>query len=142
MVIEEFFIEETPEPVDVYNFQVEDYHTYFVGDCKVWVHNADYNDSNPRVNDILKDKKIKETKSKSLLQYEDVSGDGYNKALSDFNHLECSGTKQIDVSSGGEGMRGYLNDGRSVIVRPTSKTSGPTLEIQFNSSRRIIKIRY
>ncbi len=142
LVIEEFFIEETAEPVDVYNFQVEDYHTYFVGDCKVWVHNADYNDSNPRVNDILKDKKIKETKSKSLLQYEDVSGDGYNKALSDFNHLECSGTKQIDVSSGGEGMRGYLNDGRSVIVRPTSKTSGPTLEIQFNSSRRIIKIRY
>lgn len=39
LVIEKFFIEETAEPVDVYNFQVEDYHTYFVGDCKVWVHN-------------------------------------------------------------------------------------------------------
>jgi hypothetical protein len=41
LVIEEFFIEETAEPVDVYNFQVEDYHTYFVGDCAVWVHNAE-----------------------------------------------------------------------------------------------------
>ena len=42
LVIEEFFIEETAEPVDVYNFQVEDYHTYFVGGNKVWVHNANY----------------------------------------------------------------------------------------------------
>ena len=24
----------------MYNFQVEDFHTYFVGDCAVWVHNA------------------------------------------------------------------------------------------------------
>ena len=41
LVIEKFFIEETAEPVDVYNLQVEDYHTYFVGDCAVWVHNAE-----------------------------------------------------------------------------------------------------
>lgn len=41
LVIEEFFIEETEEPVDVYNFQVEDYHTYFVGENKVWVHNLE-----------------------------------------------------------------------------------------------------
>lgn len=40
LVIEKFFIEETTEPVDVYNFQVDDYHTYFVGDFAVWVHNA------------------------------------------------------------------------------------------------------
>ena len=26
----------------VYNFEVEDYHTYFVGQGEVWVHNADY----------------------------------------------------------------------------------------------------
>lgn len=42
LVIEKFFIEETSEPVKVYNFQVEDYHTYFVGGCAVWVHNAEY----------------------------------------------------------------------------------------------------
>ena len=41
LIIEEFFIEETVEPVDVYNFQVEDYHTYFVGENEVWVHNAE-----------------------------------------------------------------------------------------------------
>lgn len=39
MFVEKHRIEELDEPVDVYNFQVEDYHTYFVGDCAVWVHN-------------------------------------------------------------------------------------------------------
>lgn len=43
LIIEKFFIEEAAEPVDVYNFQVEDYHTYFVGNCAVWVHNAECN---------------------------------------------------------------------------------------------------
>jgi len=31
----------TEDLVSVYNFQVEDFHTYFVGDCAVWVHNAE-----------------------------------------------------------------------------------------------------
>ena len=31
----------TDKPVKVYNFQVEDFHTYFVGNCKIWVHNND-----------------------------------------------------------------------------------------------------
>ena len=45
LFVEKHRVEEFDEPVDVYNFQVEDYHTYFVGDCAVWVHNAssDYN---------------------------------------------------------------------------------------------------
>ena len=41
LIIEDYYLELTEEPVSVYNFQVEDYHTYFVGDCVVWVHNAD-----------------------------------------------------------------------------------------------------
>ena len=45
LFVEKHRIEELHEPATVYNFQVEDYHTYFVGDCAVWVHNAssDYN---------------------------------------------------------------------------------------------------
>ena len=39
LLIENYNIEETENLVDVYNFQVEDFHTYFVGDCAVWVHN-------------------------------------------------------------------------------------------------------
>ena len=32
----------------VYNFKVEDYHTYFVGDCSLLVHNAEYSPTKPR----------------------------------------------------------------------------------------------
>ena len=33
-------LELAKNPVKVYNFQVEDYHTYYVGENGVWVHNA------------------------------------------------------------------------------------------------------
>ena len=39
LLIEDYYTELTEEPVSVYNFQVENFHTYFVGDCAVWVHN-------------------------------------------------------------------------------------------------------
>ena len=42
MPIASIVTEVTDEPVKVYNFQVEDYHTYFVGEMNVLVHNADY----------------------------------------------------------------------------------------------------
>ena len=39
LLVENFDVELTEKPVRVYNFQVEDFHTYFVGECVVWVHN-------------------------------------------------------------------------------------------------------
>ena len=42
LVIEKFYIEETENPIDVYNFQVEDFHTYHVGKNGILVHNAQY----------------------------------------------------------------------------------------------------
>ena len=44
LLVEDIRVEYTPEPVKVYNFQVEDYHTYYVGSLEIWVHNATYND--------------------------------------------------------------------------------------------------
>ena len=41
LLVEKFNVELTDEPVKVYNFKVEDFHTYFVGNCKIWVHNND-----------------------------------------------------------------------------------------------------
>ena len=40
LLVEKFNVELTDKPVKVYNFQVEDYHTYYVGENGVWVHNA------------------------------------------------------------------------------------------------------
>lgn len=40
LFITDIIIDEREETV--YNFEVEEYHTYFVGEVGVWVHNADY----------------------------------------------------------------------------------------------------
>ena len=40
LLVENFDVELTDKPVKVYNFQVEDFHTYHVGENGVWVHNA------------------------------------------------------------------------------------------------------
>lgn len=41
LIVEDYHIELTEESVSVYNFQVEDFHTYFVGECSAWSHNAE-----------------------------------------------------------------------------------------------------
>ena len=41
--VENILRERDNNGVEVFNFKVEDYHTYYVGDCNVLVHNADYN---------------------------------------------------------------------------------------------------
>ena len=40
LLVENFDVELTEEPTKVYNFQVEDFHTYYVGRLGVLVHNA------------------------------------------------------------------------------------------------------
>ena len=45
LLVENHSVELTDEPVTVYNFQVEGFHTYHVGCFYVLVHNADYNQS-------------------------------------------------------------------------------------------------
>ena len=46
LLVSSCYIEECEFATTVYNFQVEDYHTYFVGECAVWVHNANYKEAN------------------------------------------------------------------------------------------------
>ena len=41
LIVESIEIEKVDETVTVYNFKVDDYHTYFVGENAVWVHNAE-----------------------------------------------------------------------------------------------------
>ena len=47
LLVENFDVELTDEPVTVYNFQVEDFHTYYVGECRLLVHNANCNQEKP-----------------------------------------------------------------------------------------------
>ncbi len=66
LIVEDYYIKLTKEPVSVYNFQVEDFHTYFVGDCAVWVHNAECGGSYKEVYDKNKEynKTVSDAKEK------------------------------------------------------------------------------
>ena len=61
-MVENHFVELTDEPTTVYNFQVEDYHTYHVSGLGVLVHNAgDYSN--------LKDSKyLQRLKKRQIIQ--------------------------------------------------------------------------
>jgi preprotein translocase subunit YajC len=41
LLVENFDVELTDKPVKVYNFQVDEFHTCFVGNCIIWVHDND-----------------------------------------------------------------------------------------------------
>ena len=45
--VEEKYVEKLEESVKVYNFEVEEYHTYYVGDAGILVHNKCWDDSLP-----------------------------------------------------------------------------------------------
>lgn len=49
LIVEDYNIELTEEPVSVYNFQVENFHTYHVGIDVIFVHNAEYPNEDVKV---------------------------------------------------------------------------------------------
>ena len=61
LLVENFDVELTKEPVKVYNFEVEDFHTYFVGQNNIWVHNAECGGSYKEVSE--KNKEYNSTQS-------------------------------------------------------------------------------
>lgn len=54
---------------------------------------------------------------------------GIEQANKEFDKLKLKNVKEIDTEYG-KGRVGELGDGRRVVVRPRSKTRGPTIEIQ------------
>lgn len=47
LFVENYTVELTKDLITVYNFQVEDFHTYYVGKCRLLVHNANCNQEKP-----------------------------------------------------------------------------------------------
>ncbi len=74
LLVENFNVELTDEPVTVYNFQVEDFHTYHVCTLGVLVHNAD--DTYSRLRKVSPDAKVKKAVNsvdgKKLTRYMDM----------------------------------------------------------------------
>ena len=131
---------EEDEEVTVYNFQVEDWHTYHVGEMEVLVHNAGpgYESGKTTVDDLLKG--LDETTNGKGVARNFESTGGYDQTLKDFDALNPSNVKDIQTKYG-PGKVGTLSDGTKVVARQGSTTGGPTLEIKVSNSK-VYKIRY
>ncbi|MGK0552692.1 hypothetical protein ACSFB8_11520 [Enterococcus faecalis] len=90
------------------------------------------------IDDVLKDAEDTTTNKRNDPKNYEKTGD-YADAIDDFNSL---GLDDVGNLSNGDGISGTLKDGRTVIVRPTSKSGGATLEIQRPNGKPAIKIRY
>ncbi|WP_429949445.1 hypothetical protein [Enterococcus sp. AZ101] len=90
------------------------------------------------IDNVLKDAKDTTTNKRNNPKNFEKSGD-YADAVDDFNSLDLDDVSNL---SNGDGMSGTLKDGRTVIVRPTSKSGGATIEIQRPNGKSTIKIRY
>jgi hypothetical protein len=90
------------------------------------------------IDDLLKGAEDTTTNKRNDPKNYEKSGD-YMDALDDFDSLDLNDVGEL---SNGEGMSGTLKDGRTVVVRPTSKSGGATIEIQRPNGKPAIKIRY
>jgi hypothetical protein len=79
---------------------------------------------------------IKESSGKSL-QY--IKNGGFNQAKRDFNNLKLNKIESINTPYG-NGMKGLMDDGTRVSIRPGSSGGMPTL--QMSRGGKNIKIRY
>ena len=136
LLIEEFWSECLGEPETVYNFQVEDFHTYYVGENKIWVHNAEYPTSVKQLYDNSKPGK----RTKGRTEQRIVDGD-FNTALKDFETLHATDVKSI-LTPWGAGKTGNIDNGFVATVRPGSSYGKPTLEVRNPLNRRGLEFRY
>ncbi|WP_279638187.1 polymorphic toxin-type HINT domain-containing protein [Leptospira kemamanensis] len=89
LVVTDITIDERAETV--YNFEVDEYHTYFVGEVGVWVHNADYlekiknfvnkgeyeSDEILRLNELQKERKERREKALAIRKKIDIQENGF-----------------------------------------------------------------
>ena len=122
-LVENVYIEIVECPETVYNFQVEDFHTYHVGNISVWVHNADYKTERRVPQDketVLKTKDYKATnhKVKGAKVYKGKDGNYYYRDTlhsGERAHLEVFNKRGV-----------HLGEADPLTGRLISGTSDPT----------------
>lgn len=102
LLVEDVKTEKLDEPVKVYNFKVDEFHTYYVGNWSVLVHNADCAPRRPR-SDVLDEVQHKDG---SVTYTKEIGGerisvtyskDGYPD-FSPYTHPDYSDPIKIDVT--------------------------------------------
>ena len=129
-------LELVEKPVTVYNFQVKEFHTYYVGDNEILVHNANY----PESVEKLYEKSQPGKKTKGRTEQRLLDG-GFDEALSGFETLSPTNVKPIETPWG-NGKTGNIDNGFVATARPGSSYGAPTLEILNPFNRRKLEFRY
>jgi len=105
--------EKLAEPTAVYNFEVEDFHTYYVGSSCILVHNQC----------VLPKNNSKMTTSQALDAAEDFLGEGY-KHMGNGRYVSADGLRQVRIGDsdilGLHGPGPHINFDR---IKPTHKGS-------------------
>ncbi len=166
LIVEDYYMELTEEPVSVYNFQVEDFHTYFVGDCAVWVHNSNECITKVESGDIeLKTKKQKGNYGEMKMDehYENRNfermGDGGVSSLDDKIHHGIDGVYKNADPNGepkfviaeakyGSSQLGNSSSGRQMsdpwIAKNLDKVVGPDVADEILTegySRELFRVK-
>ena len=79
--VEGIRIEELREPVKVYNFEVEEYHTYYVGAAEVLVHNDNCGQGTGGTDDVVKE--VPKTKPNQVHHYVSDKNKTYTSQFDD-----------------------------------------------------------
>ena len=122
LLVEDIRIENT-ETTTVYNFQVEDFHTYHVSELGVLVHNAgaDYKDVN--IEDFeIKNKHLDESSAKRARKFNVDSQDKANKIVQD----ALKSGKVYDISDNGIGTQGQKSYSAIIDTGKVIGTKGET----------------
>jgi len=136
-------IEYLDEPVLIYNLEVEGYHTYFVSDESVLVHNITQsgcgpnNNLNEQKNKLMSDKTL--TNQTGKVDNYVSSTKGNVAAQSDFDSMNPSNVRTYPNGT----VVGDLPDGTTINLHPSTSLKGViSLEIYDPVSGHSIKIRY
>ncbi len=81
LLVSSCYIEECEFATTVYNFQVGDYHTYFVGECNVWVHNAQCGGSYEDVRKLNKEDNLGKPRKEQMDAHHMPAHDAYPDSI-------------------------------------------------------------
>ena len=131
------------EPVTVYNFEVEDWHTYYVSEEEVLVHNMcamvseGGSDVINKLDDVLSSKTLTNQTKKVDNYVSSIKGNAAAKA--DFDAMNPTNIRTYANGT----IAGDLPDGRTINIHPSTTLGGtPSVEIYDPVTGKSIKIRY
>lgn len=110
LIIEDYHIELTDNIISVYNFQVKDFHTYFVGASGIWVHNSECEISKIEYRKTSKDDTVSFGDGEETVTYRRVQG-GDGSSNSSQQKITLNDDGSISISNKGKNLNVSIDNG-------------------------------